>query len=314
MRVAVYGAGQVGHAVVGILTRRPGIEVNGPFGRGARDEALASGADVVVIATTSFLTEVGPDIRVALEHASNVITTAEEAAYPWAVDATVATALDDLARSRGVTVVGVGLNPGFLFDALVITTAGPVSRVDTIQVDRTVDLSGFSAPVLNRIGVGHSPDSFALGLDSGSITGHIGFRQSMHVVAAQLGLILERVEQVIQPIFATTAHSAAHLSVAAGDTAGFEQRYVGIVGGAQWFEANFVGHVSLPSIGLAPRDEITIDGSSHVHLSADPGFNPQAGAPALIANSLLRVHRAAPGWLTVGDLPPAAPTSLSLTA
>jgi len=39
----------------------------------------------------------------------------------------------------------------------------------------------------------------------------------------------------------------------------------------------------------------------------EPGLNPQSGASAMIANSLRRVAAAPPGWLTVGDLPPATP-------
>ena len=54
----------------------------------------------------------------------HVITTAEEAAQPWAIDAELADALDAAARARGVTVLGAGVNPGFVFDALVLTLAG----------------------------------------------------------------------------------------------------------------------------------------------------------------------------------------------
>jgi hypothetical protein len=307
VKVALYGAGQVAHRVAEILSARSDVAVIGPCGREARDSALASHADVVVIATTSFLADVAPDIRTALEHSSNVITTAEEAAFPWAVDATVADELDALARTRGVSVMGAGINPGFLFDALVLTAMGPVSRVDSIRVTRNVDLSGFSATVLRRIGVGHNADAFAQGIQSGTITGHIGFRQSMLVVGARLGITLERVDQTIEPLFATQTHDADHISVASGATAGFRQKYVGIVHGEAWFEADFLGHLSLPAISLTPRDEIFIAGSPAVHLMTDPGINPQTGAAAMVANSVSRLFRAPPGWVMVGDLPPAVP-------
>ena len=295
MIVAVHGAGQAGRAVAGLLRRRAGVEVRGPFGRERREEALAGGADVVVIATTSFLDAIAPDVRWAVEAGSNVLTSAEEAAYPWAVDAACADELDALARARGVTILGAGLNPGFAFDALVLTALGAVAEVRALRVERVVDLSGFSAAVLRRIGVGHAPDAFAAGVASGAITGHIGFPQSMHVVAARLGVAIERIDREIAPV------------LAAGVTAGFEQRYVAVVAGAPWFEARFAGHIDPASRGWATRDTIHVDADPPLDLTLAPGIGAQSGSAAVLANSVARVAEARPGWLTVADLVPAAP-------
>jgi len=309
MRVALYGAGQVSGNVAEVLGRRPGIEVLGPFSRSQREEALRSGADVVVIATTSFLAQVAPDIRAAVEAGSNVITTAEEAAYPWAVDAPLADELDRLARERGVTILGGGLNPGFAFDALVVTAAGAAWDVESIRVARVVDLSGFGETVLRRIGIGYTEEEFEAGTREGQITGHIGFPQSMRVVAGRLGVELERIERRISPLVAAREFTSRDLPVPPGHTAGFEQHYQGIVAGRPWFEALFTGHLDPTALAKEPRDEIWIEGSTPVHLVADPGFNPQIGSSALVANSLRRVVEAAPGWVTVADLPPATPSA-----
>ncbi len=308
LRVAFYGAGQVSTNSAEILRRRDGIEVLGVFGRDARDEALRSGADVVVIATTSFLAGIADDVRDAVEAGSNVITTAEEAAYPWANDAAVADRLDALARSRGVTVLGAGLNPGFAFDALVLTACGVVPEVASLHVERVVDLSGFGAAVLNRIGVGHSAESFEEGRRSGQVTGHVGFPQSMRVVAARLGVRIERIDRELEPIFAERQLAASSLTVEPGRTAGFRQRYLASAGGRLWFEALFTGHVAPAEIGLEPRDAMEISGPhGGVSMAVTPGMNPQSGSASIVANSVRRVVDAAPGWTTVADLPPAVP-------
>lgn len=307
MKVAVYGKGQLGGNVAAVLGRREGVDVLGPLGRERREDALRSGADVVVIATTSFLRDVGPDIELAVGCGSNVITSAEEAAYPWAVDAASADSLDRLARDRGVTILGCGLNPGFAFDALVVTATGATASVSSIRVERVVDLSGFGATVLRRIGVGFTPDEFAAGTASGEITGHIGFPQSMRIVARALGLELERVDREITPILAERDHVARHMNVGVGRTAGFGQHYVGVVSGRPWFEALFTGHVDPASIGRPPRDEIWIEGEPPLHYAVVPGFNAQSGSASLVANSVRRVAEAPPGWLTVADLRPASP-------
>jgi 2,4-diaminopentanoate dehydrogenase len=307
LKIAIYGAGQLGSNVARILTQRPDLVVQGPGGRDERDAILGSGADVVVIATTSFLRDVAPDIRLAVESGSNVIVSAEEAAFPWANDQELADELDTLARRHGVTVLGGGLNPGFAFDALVLTALGPSERVSAIRVERIVDLSGFGETVLRRIGVGFDQAAFAAGTAAGSITGHIGFPQSMRVVAGALGVTIDRIDRTISPIFAEQEHRAKHVVVRQGVTAGFEQRYTAVVAGSSWFEAFFIGHVDPVAIGKPPRDEIWIQGSPPLHYVVSPGFNAQSGSSGLIANSVRRVADAAPGWLTVGDLPPALP-------
>jgi hypothetical protein len=306
VRVSIYGAGQAGTAVAALLRERSDVEVLGPFGRAERERALTGGADVVVIATTSFLREIAGDVRAAVDAGSNVLTTAEEAAYPWATSSAIADEIDAHARERDVTVLGAGLNPGLAFDALVLTVAGASGAVAPLRVDRVVDLSGFGPAVLRRIGVGHSPEAFAAGVACGEITGHIGFPQSMRLVAARLGVEVERIDREIAPIVADREHVAAHLTVAAGETAGFEQRYVAIAGGQPWFTALFAGHVdsSRPT-----RDAIHVACDPPIDLVISPGLNAQRGSAAVLANSVRRVAQAPPGWLTVADLPPATPTA-----
>jgi 4-hydroxy-tetrahydrodipicolinate reductase len=307
LRVAFFGAGQVSSNAAAILRGRDGYEVLGPFGRADRTAALRSGADVVVIATTSFLREIADDVLTAVEAGSNVITTAEEAAYPWANDADAAVRLDAAARTAGVTVLGTGLNPGFAFDALVLTVCGICPEVRALRVERTVDLSGFGSTVLRRIGVGHTAEEFAEGMRAGAITGHIGFPQSMQVVAGALGVTIERIDRELEPLFADELLEARSLAVEPGRTAGFRQRYRAVAGGRTWFEAFFTGHIAPAAVGLEPRDEIVVEATPPVRFVTAPGMNPQSGSAAMVANSVRRVTAAAPGWATVAQLPPALP-------
>jgi 4-hydroxy-tetrahydrodipicolinate reductase len=307
MKVSLFGAGVVSANCARVLGGRAGISVLGPFGRADRERALSSGADVVVIATSSFLSEVGTDIQMAVEAGSNVITSAEEAAFPDAVDPALAAQLDAAARARGVTILGTGLNPGFVFDAMVLTATGVAWEVETIRVERAVELPGFSAAILQRLGIGFTPREFADGMNQGTITGHIGFPQSMRIVARRLGVTLERIEPRIEPIFGEQDHAGVHLAVAVGTSAGFVQHYIGYADGKPWFFADFTAHMDLASVGTSPHDEIWINGPTPVHLAIQPGLNPQIGSAAVIVNSLRRVMDAQAGWLTVADLPPATP-------
>jgi len=307
IRVAIYGPGQLGTSVRDILQHRPGINVGEFGGRERRQRVLESGADVVLICTTSFLHDVANDVRAALSAGSNVIVSAEEAAYPWATDAMLAAELDELAKTRAVTIVGGGINPGFAFDWLVLAGASATSRVDRIRVGRIVDLSGFGATVLSRIGVGYLPDEFDSGVAAGTITGHIGFPQSMNVVGRHLGVSIERIDRRIAPIFSQQGYDLRAGRIEAGRSAGFEQLYRAYVDGQVWFEAVFTGHIDPLAIGRPPRDEISIEGDPPLHYVVDPGFKAQSGSASLMANSVRRVVAARPGWITVGELPPALP-------
>jgi 4-hydroxy-tetrahydrodipicolinate reductase len=327
--VALLGVGRVGRDVARLLSAREGVRIVSAWSRnsklrgaelgalagveplgvavtGDRDEALGAGADVAVVATTSFLRDLVPDLEASLGAGCNVICSGEETAYPWSIDARVAARLDEAAHAAGVTGVGAGVNPGFVFDALAVTLSGAAWDVERIRVGRVVDVSQFSATVLGRLGVGCLPEEFAAGRAAGTIRGHIGFPQSMHVVARALRCRLERIEGEVEPLLADRAYRADHLEVTVGRTAGFVQRYTGYVGSHDWFHATLTGHLDPSSIGGKLRDTIDIEGSVPVSLALEPALRAQPTVAAVIANSLARVVAAPTGWLTVAELPPAA--------
>jgi 4-hydroxy-tetrahydrodipicolinate reductase len=297
IQVALIGDGQLARGVASALARRRDLSVIGPTPRESHPMVLRSGADVVVIATTTLLHDVIGSIETAVAAGSNVIVSAEEAAYPWAVDAAGADRVHLAAIERDVTVLGCGLNPGFVFDAQVLTLLGAHGPARRIEVSRVVDLSGFGPVVAARLGLGVSAAQFEQGVHSGAILGHAGFTQSIALVAHALGMPIDRFERSIEPIMTE------------GVSAGVSQTDVAIVAGEAWFEARFVGHRSPATAGLVCRDEILLDPATDDALRCliEPGIRSQAGSQHLIANSIDRVLSAPAGWLTVADLPPARP-------
>jgi len=311
--VAIYGAGQLGTSVAGILSANPRYEVRGPFGRDQRDEALDGGADVVIIATTTRLRDVADDIERAVAAGSNVLVSAEEAAFPFMVDAELATRLAALAVASNVSVAGVGVNPGLIFDALVLTVIGSAPRGCDIDVRRVVDISGFGSTVLRRLGVGATAKAFDEAVAAGDILGHAGFPQSMTIVADAMGVNIEHIEKSLQPIIATAPVDVpGRFGVAAGESAGVDQTYTSIVDGRPWFTAHFYGHVDLPSLGLERTDDIhlSVDGERFQSIHVRPGFGAQVGSQNTTANSIDRIVAARPGWVTVAELAPAFPPPL----
>lgn len=311
--VSIFGAGQLGTGVAEILRANPRYEVRGPFGRAQRDEALTAGSDLVIVATTTRLRDVLDDVRTAVASGSNVLVSAEEAAFPFVVDEAGAREVDELAKAKGVSVAGTGVNPGFMFDSLVLTLLGTQPRECTIHVRRHVEIGGFGTTVLKRIGVGWSEQEFAERVDRGEILGHAGFPQSMEIVAAATGVSITRIDRKLRPVIATERiEIPGRFTVEPGQSAGVDQTYTAIADGAAWFLAYFYGHVSLKSVGKQPSDDIDLlRGRTTVQtLKLRPGIKSQSGSQNMVANSVERVIAARPGWVTVAEMAPAFPAPI----
>lgn len=332
IRVVLCGVGGVGRNVARLVLGRRGGEVVAAYSRnpdlvGAdlgqlatgeaigvtvtdRSTALATPADVLLIATTSFIAEVADEIAAGVEAGLNVMCTAEEMGYAWAIDPAFSADIDARARSAGVTVMGAGANPGYIYEVLGLALTGAASRVDRIEVRRVVDLSRFSHTVQRRLGLGFDPDEHAAGVAAGRIYGHIGYPHTMRTFARRFGTSVERFTETIDPIPAPAAIDTVAVPIAPGQSAGFKQVTSGYTGGdgdEPWFQATFLGHVDLASIDLAPEDSYNVIGDPNLHAVVRPGFNPQSTTMAVLVNMIPHVVAARPGLLSVTDLPIPAP-------
>ena len=308
--VAIVGRGQLGTAVAEILRAEGSHEVLGPFGRDDAQQGVTTGADVVVIATTTRLVDVAEHVETAVSNGSNVLVSAEEAADPWVIDPEIAERLNRLAHDRGVSICGAGVNPGLIFDSLVLTLLGTTDGNVDISVRRTVDISRFGPSVLRRIGIGLDVDEFESGVKAGTVFGHAGFPQSMSVVAKALGVAIDCIDRRLAPIVGKRDSVLDNgMPILAGQTVGVDQTYTAIVADHPWYAATFVGHTNLPEAGLTAVDVIEFrrDGGVEGTFTATPGIDAQQGSRNMVANSVSRILRARPGWLSVAELPPSVP-------
>ena len=194
---------------------------------------------------------------------------------------------------------GVGVNPGLIFDALVLTLLGAAPRGCDIDVRRVVDISGFGSTVLRRLGVGATDAEFHAAVERGDILGHAGFPQSMTIVADAVGITIDRIDKQLQPIITPTAIDVpGRFPIEAGQSAGVDQTYTSYVDGRPWFTAHFYGHVDLPSLGLERTDDIHLSlGGERVPV--DPRA-PRLRRPGRLAEhdrQLDRPHRRRPTGL-----------------
>ena len=120
----------------------------------------ATRPDVAVLCTSSSLKKVVPEFEAVLRLKVPIVSTTEELAYPVKANAAPARKIDALAKRARVAVLGTGVNPGFVMDALPIALTSVCERVEKIQVDR-VGRADPPAAVPEKIGPGLTADEFA---------------------------------------------------------------------------------------------------------------------------------------------------------
>ncbi len=121
------------------------------------------------------------------------------------------------------------------------------------------------------------------------------------MVAAAMGWQLDDYEETIEPVVAETDQRTEFLTVPAGHAAGVHQRAVGRVGGRQVLTLELKMYVGAKE----PRDAVRIDGEPPLELVLPGGVHGDVATAAIVVNCVPRVLQAAPGLLTMKDLPPA---------
>ena len=270
---------------------------------GDAGEALKTDADVVLIATGSFTEEVYPQIAQAVEEGKNVICIAEEMAFPRQQQPDLAEKIHRLALDKGVTVLGTGINPGFVLDLLIVAMTGVCYNVTEIKAARINDLSPFGPTVMRTQGVGISPEEFHRGVEQGNVVGHVGFPESMAMIAGALGWELDEIRQTKEPIVSSTHRETPHVKVEPGMVAGCKHIAYGIKDGKTLITLEHPQQIHPEAEGIETGDYIWIEGEPKVNLAIQPEIPGGIGTIALTVNSIPNVINSEAGLKTMTDLP-----------
>ncbi|MBC7287693.1 MAG: dihydrodipicolinate reductase [Armatimonadetes bacterium] len=254
---------------------------------------------VAVIATGSRLTQVADTILDAVRCGLNVVSTCEELAFPWLRHRDLADEIHAAALENGVTVLGVGVNPGFVADLLPALLASRAAlNVRRVFVERVVDARRRRVPLQRKIGAGLSPKQFEDLAQEGKI-GHVGLAESACLVAEALGVEWKgNVRETIVPVLAEQEVASDGLYVAPGSVRGIEQ--------VASVEADGAAITLRLRMALGEPDEhdhIQVEGDPPIDLTLRPCIHGDQATVACVVNSLEAVVQAAPGLKTVLDLP-----------
>ena len=321
IKVIQMGLGPIGQRVVKYLAERGNIQLVGAIDidpektgkdagtlSGTRDlgvpieadveAVLSRQADVVVLTTSSQLTQIKPQLELCIAANKAVVSTCEELAFPFDTDPDFSDHIDKLAREKGVAVLGTGVNPGFLMDALPTFLTSVCRQVDSIEVERFQDASIRRLPFQQKIGAGLSPEEFEEKRQKGTIR-HVGFAQSIQLIARAMGWKLDKVEDVVAPVIAAEATSSQFIQVEPGQCAGLRQLGRGYVDGREIITLELQAYLGHP----APRDTVTIHGDPEIRSNIEGGVDGDIATCSMVLNALNATLIAASGLRTMADVP-----------
>ena len=253
--------------------------------------------DVAVLCTSSSLKAVAAQIEEVLARRVPIVTTTEQAAYPAAHNRRLAKRLDEAARKARVAVLGTGVNPGFAMDALPIALTAACERVDRIEVHRVQDARIRRLPFQQKIGAGLTREQFQRQVDAGQVR-HVGFAESIQMIADALGWPVDRVTDDVEPKVAEATVESELIAVDRGYVCGIVQQGIGYVKGDARITLRLEAYLGAPE----SYDWILIEGSPRISSRIEGGVHGDIATAAMAVNSIPAVITAAPGFRTMRDM------------
>ncbi|HVU49593.1 MAG TPA: dihydrodipicolinate reductase [Polyangia bacterium] len=321
VRVAVVGLGAIGREVLKAVQARPGLtlvavadpapylmgkdagEVAGVGPCGVKvvasaDEAFAApgGVDVALVLTASGVADVVPIVDAAALRGVDVISTCEDLSYADLATPELARKVDARARAGGITVLGTGINPGFVMDRLPLTLAAACVRVDAVRVERVVDAAKRRGPLRAKVGADLTVEEFQAGVAARRL-GHRGLPESCALVGLGLGVTFDELRNTIAPVVTSAAEPRA--GIAPGRVAGLRQSAVGLRAGREVVRLDLEMSVAAPD----PHDRVVIEGDPPLDVLVRGGTHGDRGTVGTTVSAIPAVVVASPGLKTILDLP-----------
>ena len=330
VKVAIWGFGAMGSGIAKVLLRKKGVDIVGVCDihpervnrsiydilgvekNGRPDVVVCSeiekvvhdaNCDICVLATDSFTRKAFDKIKYVVGQKVNVISTAEEMSYPKAQEPELAAEIDRLAKANGVSVLGTGINPGLMMDLLAICLTGCMTDVEPVTCRRVNSLSPFGPAVMEEQGVGLTVDAFNKGVADGTLAGHVGFAESVGMIAEALGWKVDKFEQQMKPIVTSVDRKSPYGFAAAGDVAGVNMTGQGYVDGEVKIDMIHPQQIEPEMEGTHTGDYIVLKGTPEVNMAINPEVDGGIGTIAMVVNMIPHVINARPGLKTMLDLP-----------
>lgn len=328
VKVIIWGLGAMGGGIADMLLTKKGIDIVGVADRAqkvgqsmydciktekgdrpdvtiqaAEDIIKPGAADIVILCTDSFTKNAFPKLKFIMEQGINAITSAEEMAYPAAQEPELAAELDKIAKENGVSCLGTGINPGHIMDLLVLVMTGCMTNVEHILSKRVNSLSPFGPTVMEEQGIGISVEEFNERKANGTMSGHVGFAESIGMMAEGLGLTVDKFSQDMNPIATDVDRKSPYGFAAAGSCAGVAMEADATLSNGMEIRMEHPQQIEPEQVGIQTGDYVIIKGTPNINMVNSPEVEGGQGTIAMCANMIPQVINAEPGLQTMITLP-----------
>jgi len=324
IRVILYGVGPIGQRTAKVALERENIQIVGaididpakvgrdlaelldldkPSGIIVSDDPQAvfkeHDASVVAHTTTSFIDQVYPQLESTAQSGLNVVSSSEELLFPFYRHPEKSEELDKVAKSNGVTILGTGVNPGFVMDTQALVLSSVCAKVKKIKIERIVDASTRRLPLQKKVGAGLTADEFRKLVRQGKL-GHIGLVESMLLIAHGLKWEIEKFDENIDPMIADKDYRTEFLEVKKGQVTGIKHTVVGYSKEEKILDLDLRMYVGAEE----PHDSIYINGDPPIDMIIKNGVAGDIATASILVNAIPVVLNAEPGLKTMIDIAP----------
>ncbi len=260
-------------------------------------EVLTLRPDVVVHSTGSRLSEVLPQLEEIVSRGADVVSSTEELLFAVGKNKQLVEKLDELAKENDVSVLGTGVNPGFVLDTLPAFLTSVCTNVKSIFARRIVDASTRREPLQKKVGAGLSLEEFRRRVKEGRL-GHVGLIESVALIADCLGWELDNLLERVDPVIADGNVKTKYVEVREGQAAGIRHTAKGIRKGERVISLELQMFVGAPE----PHDYIRIDAEPPLEVTVENGTAGDPATAAILVNAIPMVLAVPAGYVTMKDL------------
>jgi 4-hydroxy-tetrahydrodipicolinate reductase len=255
--------------------------------------------DCAVVTTSSDLAACMGTFRELLLRDVSIVSTCEELLFPWLRHKSLADELHALAVEHGARIMGTGVNPGFIMDALPVATTAVSKSVRSVKCWRIQDATTRRIPFQKKIGATLDDAGFAARVKDGSLR-HVGLGESLHFISHYLGLGVVKWDETIAPVKAERDMTCGLGPIRRGDAAGVRQTAHGWnAAGEEVVTMEFQAAIGQ----TGPHDRVVIEGEPRIDLRIEGGIHGDVATSAITLNAIDSLLESKPGLHTMATVP-----------